>query len=38
MPNWHRRRRHQGEAVKDEEEDATPDLLAKHPDATFEDR
>jgi hypothetical protein len=29
------RRRHQDEPVESEEGDATPDLLLKHPDATF---
>jgi hypothetical protein len=29
------RRRQRGEATKDEEGDATPDLLLKHPDATL---
>jgi len=28
-------RRHLGEATKGEEEDVTPDLLLKHPDATL---
>jgi hypothetical protein len=28
-------RRHQGEVVEDEEGDATPDLLLKHPDTTL---
>jgi len=30
-----RRRRHRGEAVEDEEGDATPDLLLKHSHATL---
>jgi len=36
-PRWRRRRRrrHQGEATEGEEEDATPDLLLKHLDATL---
>jgi hypothetical protein len=30
-----RRRRHRGEASKSKDRDATPDLLLKHPNATF---
>jgi hypothetical protein len=30
-----RRRRHQGETAESEKEDATPNQLLKHPDATL---
>ena len=30
-----RRRRHRGKAAKSKDEDATPDLLLKHPNATY---
>jgi hypothetical protein len=35
MPADAERRRHRSEATKSEDRDATPDLLLKHPDATF---